>query len=395
MTRRRWLAFVAVLAVLAAGGGYWLSRAGSTSSAAATPTYRTVAAALGTIKESISATGTLAPAQEDSLDFQVSGKVTAVDVAQGDTVKAGQVLASVDSAQAQATLAQAKAALADAQARLDSDTTAAATSTQLAADQSAVTSAQGQVTSAQDALSAASMTSPINGIVASVSLTVGQQVSGGSGSGNGGSGNGSTSAANSSSSPEILVISTNSWLVNTSVDDTQIGLLAKGDQAQIAVGSGTTPVYGTITSVGMIASSSSGVASYPVVVTVTGSPSGLHSGATATVTLIYHELVNVLTVPTAAVHLGTGQPYVLQSKNGKQVSTAVTTGLASGGLTQIVAGLAEGDQVLVPVVRGARTGSTRTGTNNGGNSFPGSGVGTFVVPGGGQGFIAPAGGLGG
>ena len=393
MTRRRWVAVVAVLAVLAGGGGYWLSRAGSTSSAAATPTYRTVAAALGTIKQSISASGTVAPAQQESLDFQVSGKVTAVDVAEGDAVKAGQVLATVDSAQARATLAQAKAALADAQARLDSDTTAAATPTQLAADQSAVTAAQSQVTSAQDALSAASMTSPINGVVASVALTAGQQVSGGSGSGNGGSGNGSSSAANSSSTPEILVISTNAWLVNTSVDDTQIGLLAKGDQAQLTVGSSTTPLYGTITSVGMIASSSSGVASYPVVVTVTGSPSGLHSGATATVTLIYHQLTDVLTVPTAAVHLGSGRPYVLQSKNGKQVSTAVTTGLASGGLTQITGGLAEGDQVLVPVVRGARTGSTRTGANNAGNPFPGGG--TFIVPGGGQGFVAPGGGAGG
>ena len=389
-----------VLVVLAAGGGYWLSRAGSSSSTAATPTYRTVAAALGTIRESISASGTVAPAQQESLNFPVSGKVTAVDVAQGDAVKAGQVLATVDSAQAQATLAQAKAALADAQARLDSDTTAAATSTQLAADQSAVTAAQGQVTSAQDSLTAASMTSPINGVVASVALTVGQQVNGGTGSGNGGSGNGSSNASSSSNSSnssnasaEILVISTNSWLVNTSVDDTQIGLLAKGDQAQIAIGSGTTPVYGTITSVGMIATSSSGVASYPVVVTVTGSPAGLHSGATATVTLIYHQLTNVLTVPTTAVHLGNGRPYVLQSKNGKQVSTSVTIGLASGGQTQIVTGLAEGDQVLVPVVRGARTGSTRTGTNTGGNGFPGGG--TFVVPGGGQGFIAPAGGFGG
>ena len=399
MTRRRWVAVVLVLAVLAAGGGYWLSRTGTSSSAAATPTYRTVAAALGTIRESISASGTVAPAQQESLNFPVSGKVTAVDVAAGDAVKAGQVLATVDSAQAQATLAQAKAALADAQARLDSDTTAAATSTQLAADQSAVTAAQGQVTSAQDSLSSASMTSPINGVVASVALTVGQQVSGGSGSGNGGSGNGSSNASNSSNSSnssasaEILVISTNSWLVNTSVDDTQIGLLAKGDQAQIAIGSSTTPVYGTVTSVGMIATSSSGVASYPVVVTVTGSPSGLHSGATATVTLIYHQLTDVLTVPTAAVHLGNGQPYVLQSKNGKQVSTPVTIGLASGGQTQIVAGLAEGDQVLVPVIRGARTGSTRTGTNTGGTGFPGGG--TFQLPGGGQGFIAPAGGFGG
>ena len=408
ITRRRVVSTVVVLAVAGAGCGYWLSQRGSGTSAAATINYRSVAASLQTVRQSVSATGTIAPAHEDSLNFDVSGKVTAVDVAEGDHVSAGQVLARVDSAQARATLASARATLADAKSRLDSDTSSGADSTQLTADRTAVTAAEQQVGSAKDSLASATLTSPIDGVVASLDLTVGQQVSGsGSGGGGGGTGTGANASSTGSSSAQVLVISDKSWIVNTTVDDTQVDLIAKGDQAQIVPGSSTTTVYGTITSIGMIAStsgsssSSSAVASFPVVVTVTGSPSGLHSGTTATLTLIYKQLANVLTVPTTAVHIGNGSSYVLQSKSGKQVRTTVTTGLSSGGLTQITKGLSQGDEVLEPQLTFTRSGntgnrSTNRGTNGGGFT-PGGNFGGGNFGGGnfGGGGFAPGGGIGG
>jgi multidrug efflux pump subunit AcrA (membrane-fusion protein) len=409
VTRRRVLSVVAVVALVGAGLGYWLSqRGGGSASAAATVTYRSVAASLQTVRQSVSATGTIAPADEDSLNFSVSGTVTAVKVAEGDRVRKGQLLAKVDSAQARATLAQARATLADAKARLDSDTSADAGSTQLAADRTAVTAAKGQVTSAKDSLDSARLTSPIAGVVASVNLTVGQQVTGGSG----GTGSSALGSSSSDSSAQVLVISDKSWIVNTTVDDTQVDLLAKGDQVQIVPGStsastttalpgvsanGTTAngttVYGTITSIGMIASTSSGssgVASFPVVVAVTGSPSGLHAGASATLTLIYKQLTNVLTVPTTAVHTSGGSSYVLQSQNGKQVQTSVSIGLSSGGLTQITKGLSEGDEVLEPQLTFTRSGSNSTGSTNRGGTTRGNfgnfGGGAGNFPGGGAGF---------
>lgn len=428
LTRRRAVSAVVVVAVVGAGLGYWLSQRGDGStSAAATISYRSVAASLQTIRQSVSATGTIAPADEDSLDFSVAGTVTAVKVAEGDHVTKGQVLAKVDSAAARATLAQARATLADARARLDSDTTADADSTQLAADRSAVTSAKGQVSSAKDSLDSATLTSPIDGVVASVNLTVGQQVTGGGGGG-ASAANGSSSSG--SSSAQVLVISDKSWVVDTTVDDTQVDLLAKGDQAQIVPGStsasttattlpgaaATNTVYGTITSIGMIAStsnsSSSGVATFPVVVAVTGSPSGMHAGDSATLTLIYKQLANVLTVPTTAVHTSGGSPYVLQTKNGKQVQTTVSTGLSSGGLTQITKGLSQGDEVLEPQItfnRSGTNGSNSTGNNStnrgtlrgtfgggtgnfGGGNFGGGNFGGGNFGGGGAGFGGGGGG---
>lgn len=410
--RARWW-LCAVLVLVLVGGGvsaYALTGKGSTAPAAAS--YRLVAAATGTIRQSVTSTGTVQPADEDDVNFQVSGQVTSVRVAAGDHVTEGAVLATVDSASLTAGVAEANASLASAQARLSSDESAGASDTTVAADQSAVTAAEGQVASAKTALSDATLRSPITGVVAEVNLTVGQQVgssSGSSGGGGAGSGNsgssGGTSAGGtnagsgnsgaSGSSAEFLVISTDSWIVSASVDDTQVGLLKVGDQAQVTTSGATGLVFGTIASVGLIASSTSGVASYPVVVDVTGNPAGLHPGATATVALIYKQLSNVLVVPTTAVHTANGQRFVYVMKSGKQVRTSITVGTASGGESQVTAGLSAGDQVVVPVITapGRATSTTgRTGTRFGGGGFGGAGGGGF---GGGAGGGLGGGGLGG
>ncbi|MEO9239806.1 MAG: biotin/lipoyl-binding protein, partial [Jatrophihabitantaceae bacterium] len=386
---------VAVLILVVGGGVFWWNGRGS--SAAAAPSYRLVAASTGTIRQALSSTGTIEPAVQDVLSFSVSGRVTSVKVTAGQKVTAGAVLATVDSAALKASLAQAQAQLASDQAKLAADTSAAATATQLAADNASVSAAQGQLSSAQSALSEASLTSPISGVVATVNLAVGQQVSGSAGSsstgssssgagsaGGGGAGGGSgagaatSSSSSASSSGQFTVISTDSWIVNASVDDTQVGLLAVGDQAQLGSSGGSAQVFGTVSSIGLIAQSTSGVASYPVVVKVTGSPAGLHAGATATVSMIYKQLSNVLTVPSAAVKVVNGQSVVYELSGGKQVAHAVTVGLSSAGTTQIAAGLTAGTQVVVQIPRAVtRTGGTGTGTGGrtGRTGFGGGGLG--------------------
>ncbi|MBV9821788.1 MAG: biotin/lipoyl-binding protein [Actinobacteria bacterium] len=420
---RPWLVAPVVIVVLAGViATYWWTRRGSAAPAA--PAYRLVAARLSTVREVVTASGTIEPAVQDSLSFAVSGKVTGVRVSAGQRVKTGSVLATVDSAALTAAVAQARAALASDQARLSDDTSAGGSATQLSADSAAVTAAQGQLDSAQASLSQATLTSPIDGVVATVNLSVGQQVgSGSSGSGSSGSGSGSSGAgagsgsgpagsgsgsasagsATGSSGAQFLVISTDSWVVNTSVDATQVGLLATGDQAEIGTGAAT-PVYGTVSSIGLIAGNSTGVASYPVVVKVTGSPSGLHAGATGTVTLIYRQLSNVLVVPSTAVHQANGKSVVYELAGGRQVAHPVTVGLSSGGSAQITAGLAEGTEVVVPSAgsagrTGGNTGRTgRTGTGGfGGGGFGGGGFGGggFGGAGGAGGGFGSGGGFGG
>jgi multidrug efflux pump subunit AcrA (membrane-fusion protein) len=407
--RPRLSATVAAIAVLAAGiGTYAATRGGGAAAASATTTVQTVAT--GTIKQSVSATGTLAPATQASLTFPVSGQVTAVDVAVGDKVTAGQVLAKIDAASLAVNVAQAQATVATAQAKVDSDATSGADATQTAADQAALTAADNQLSSARSQEATATMTSPIAGVVATVNLVNGQTVSGTSTSGSSGSsgtsggtgstgstggtggaggtsgaGAGASSSTSSTTTAQILVISTNSWIVNATVDATSVGLIAKGDQAQLTVTGSTGAVYGTISSIGLVSSSTSTTASYPVVVAVTGSPSGLHDGAGVTAALIYKQLSNVVVVPSTALHrTSSGGQYVEQVTNGKTVQTTVQVGAAAAGQTQITSGLKAGDQIVVPVIQ-RPTGTTGT-TNRGGQGGTGGGFGGGGFGGGGGGF---------
>ena len=106
-----------VVVLAAAGVGIWASR----GSSAATPTSQLVAAASSTLRQTVSSTGTIEPAQQANLNFATSGQVTSVDVTVGQKVTAGQVLATVSSASLSANVAQAEATEASDAAKLSSD----------------------------------------------------------------------------------------------------------------------------------------------------------------------------------------------------------------------------------------------------------------------------------
>ena len=124
LLRHRVLSIGAVALVVAAGGGVMYVRAGSTA-----PQYRTATVTLGTIQQTLSLTGNLSPVSQSNVNFQVSGTVTAVEVSVGQTVTAGQVLATIDPTTAQSALTQAQASLAAAQAKLNADQSSGSSST--------------------------------------------------------------------------------------------------------------------------------------------------------------------------------------------------------------------------------------------------------------------------
>jgi membrane fusion protein, macrolide-specific efflux system len=159
----------------------------------------------------------------------------------------------------------------------------------------------------------------------------------------------------------------------------------------------TTPIFGTVSSVGLIASSTSGVTSYPVTIDVTGAQPTLHPGASASVSIIVKQLTDVLAVPSAAIHYTGTTPKVTLVKGGSKVETTVAVGTASGLETQITKGLKAGDTVVVPVTRvGGGAGRTRTGTGGGfGGGTGGFGGGTGGFGGGTGGFGGGTGGTGG
>ncbi|WP_375490769.1 efflux RND transporter periplasmic adaptor subunit [uncultured Jatrophihabitans sp.] len=432
--------------VLIAGGvtAFVLGGSSSGDAAATSTTTRLVAAATGTIKQSVSATGTLSPADEDDVSFSSAAKITSVEVTQGEKVAKGQVLGKIATVSLKADVAQAKANLATAKSTLASaEDSSSTTDAQLAADKAEVTSNRSSVTSAEDALDDATLRSPIAGTVAEVNVATGDTSSGsgttsstsasssgssaaGSGTSSGGAatsgssstGSGSTRAgsatgsgssgsttsgsstsggstsSSSSDSGDFVVVGMKSWTVSASLDDTEIGDIAKGDQVQLATTSSTTPLFGTVSTVSVLSSSSSGSASYPVTIAVTGSPSGLHDGASVTASIIYRQLTNVLTVATAAVHRDGQSSYVYVDQGGKQIKTTVKTGVSSAGVVQVTSGLTAGQKVYEQLATARPTTGTSntTRTNRGGY---GGGTGGGGYGGGGYGGGTGGGGYGG
>ena len=132
ITARPWLTVMLTVVVAGTGAGVYLlsGGSGSGSAAPAATTSRLVTVAAGTLQESVPTTGTISPADEDSVSFGSSGQVTSVRVAVGDRVAEGQVLGTIDTLSLRAALAQDGAGLAGAQAQL---ATARSTSTTTAA----------------------------------------------------------------------------------------------------------------------------------------------------------------------------------------------------------------------------------------------------------------------
>jgi membrane fusion protein, macrolide-specific efflux system len=447
---KRPLIVIPVIALI--GSAVWLGyRSGhrASATAASTSTERLVTVSTGTIRQTVAASGTLQPTTTSDLNFAVSGQVTAVNVKAGQTVTKGTVLATINSAALQSQVAQAQATVASAQAKLSSDTTVGASSAQLAADQANLAAANGSLATTQAALAGATLAAPINGTVSLVNLTVGEQL-GTSGSGSVGltgtatgsgrtaassssssnaAGSASTSSASSQSSTEVEVISTGSFVVNLNVDDTQISKLAVGQSATLtpstavaatqggrgrptqttpssaaptSSGAGSTAApaspaapsvtaTGTVSSVGTVATSTSGVATFPVVVSVSGSPSGFYAGATVQVAVTYKQLANVVEVPTAAISQSNQQSTVTVSVNGAKSTRVITTGASSGGMTQVVSGLNVGDQVVVTVPAATGSSSSTGSTTRGGAGGTSGGFGGGF-PGGSGGGLAGGGG---
>ncbi len=415
--KRRWAIIVAAVVILAAAGvGIWLGVSGSSATPILTTTTTVQTVATGTITQTVASSGTLEPANQANLDFAVSGRVSTVLVASGQKVTVGQALATIDDSTLSASLAQAQAQLASDEAQLDTDQTDSASSAQIASDQAQIAVAQNQVTSAQTSLADATLRSTINGTVASVALTVGQQVTGSTGSGStgsgstgssgssgsgasgesgsGGTGGGSsnTGSSDSSSSAQVVIVSTGSYIVNTTVDSSQVAQVKVGDQATVTGSGSTTTIYGTVGSVSLLATTTSDVSSFPVVIDVTGSPSGVYGGESVTVSIITEELQGVVVVPTTAISYSGNSTTVQLDADGKKVTRTIEIGAASDGDTQVTSGLSVGDKIYVTEVSfhgglssGSGTGRSLFGGGGGGFSRTGGFAGGGLEGGGGFG----------
>ena len=125
--QHRWVRRTAPLAVavVLVAGGTVVSR--SVANAGQGEAFRTATVTRGDVQQTLDLTGSARRVNQQSASFAVAGSVSAVRVAVGDQVHAGQVLATLDRTPLQHAVTDAEAALARAQATLDSDQAAGTT----------------------------------------------------------------------------------------------------------------------------------------------------------------------------------------------------------------------------------------------------------------------------
>ncbi|WP_256206815.1 efflux RND transporter periplasmic adaptor subunit [Nocardioides luteus] len=395
-TARILLAAGVAAVVVGGGAGAWALTREDTGQAQTMQ----VQATSGTVKETVSGSGTVEAAETADLSFEVSGTVTKIYAAEGDTVKKGDALARVDDTTLVANRTAAESALAAAQEQLDTDESAGATDVQIASDEAAVAAAEADLDSARQAVEDAVLRATIGGTVTAFDIAVGDVVGSSSGSSSGGSGgtggSGSSTGGGSedtgtdtgsSDAGTVSIVSAGSYVVEATVSADDAASLKKGLQATVTVNGVDEKVFGTVATVGKVAeTSSSGAAVFPVSITVTGKRDDLYPGTSATAEITVKQREDVLTVASAAITTDGDQAYVQKVVDGETVKTEVTIGEVYGATTEITEGLDEGDTVEIEgFTRPSGSGSGgREGGQEGGFEGFGDGGEIRQMPGGGQ-----------
>jgi multidrug efflux pump subunit AcrA (membrane-fusion protein) len=252
------------------------------------------------------------------------------------------------------------------------------TAADLAADQAKIDAAQAQLAVAQQNLQAATLTSPIAGTIASVTVVAGQAVTA------------------SPTTGEFTVVSLGAEQATVDVGATQIPQVHVGERATVTPDGTPTPVAGHVSAVNIYGTTSSaGSTSYPVTIALDGSLTNASVGENASVTIITNEVGNVLTVPTSAIQRTGTRSSVDTLHNGTPSTVPVTVGAIGTTTTQIKSGLKAGDVVVLATVSAPVPASNSnsflvrrlTGGAGGGGLTGGAGGG----PGGGAGFAPGAG----
>ena len=379
---RRILLVLAVLAALGAGGFFTLrARAGDDS-----PTYETSQVSRGRVASQVTATGTLSPVVTVEVGSQVSGRIQELLVDFNSRVKKGQVVARIDPeliksdvAKAKANLSAARAAVNRAEAeRIDArkkfERMGAMASQELVARaevetaQATYDSAIAGVASAKAALTQAAaalaqqetnltyttIRSPIDGVVISRDVSVGQTV------------------AASLQAPKLFTIAEDLALmeVHTSVAESDVGSLREGMKVEFTVDAFPAEKFsGTVKQVRYSPTTVQNVVTYDAVVAVDNADLKLRPGMTADVTFLVEEREDALLVPNAALRFrpadapaptaerrerraGGGRTRVIWKLGpaGTPVAARVEIGISDGRQTEIVKGdIAPGDRIITSV----------------------------------------------
>jgi len=314
MKRKRVVIIVVVLLMIAgAGFGYWrMGNSGKES------LYTTVPVSRGNVTQVVSSTGTLQAVVTVLVGSQVSGTIAKLNADFNTKVKKNQVVAELDQAKfsarvdetranlraAEAGLAKSKVAVEDAartltrtqelmkrqlisQSELDAAQTAYdAAVSQLNVNRAQVGQAQAAMNQASIDLGYTVIRSPVDGIVISRNVDVGQTV------------------AASLSAPTLFTIANDltKMEVHTSVDEADVGNIREGQEVTFTVDAFPARRFrGKVFQVRNAPTIVQNVVTYDAVVRIDNKELLLKPGMTANVQFLVSQKEDVLTIPNMAI----------------------------------------------------------------------------------------------
>jgi RND family efflux transporter MFP subunit len=272
-------------------------------------------------------------------------------------------------------LQSAQSSLAQAQSNL-ANTTKGAKETDLLVAMEQVKIAELNLKQAQLDLQDATLTSPINGVVAAINGNPGEVV-----------GSGATNQTQTGTSTSIFVtlVDPSAVRVDANVDEVDVAKLSVGKPAEVTFDALPDRRFrGQVGAVSPSGSSTSGVVTYPIAINLQiPDDVTLPSGMTASVVVTINRKTDVIVVPTRAVRRqGREQVVEVVTPTGTEMRQ-VQIGMTNDQQTEIVSGISEGETAIVP---GTGTAPVRTGGGGGqfGGGLPGSGGGGFAPKPGGR-----------
>ena len=392
--RRKWY-LLAIAAVIVVGGGFGIAAALRPNNTIDPSKLANVTR--GDLARSVVATGKIEPLVKVEVKSKASGIVEKILADYGDQVKSGQVLVELDKEQLQARVAEARANLQAAQAAVESAQATyernkvdaegpdlpflkstvernrklaadglvsasilddgekayqlglnkqmsaqrylAVSRAEIARSKAQVAQMQAELDSAEEDLSNSTIVSPMDGLILSRDVEVGDAVS------------------------SILILGSQATLVMTlgdvsevyvkgKVDEADISKVYMGQRARIVVESLKDKKFeGKVTKISPMGVEKENVTTFEVKVSIQNSTGELKANMTANAEIILEEKQNVLQLPEAAVVYDKDRHTFVEIpapgvKTGKQ-KLPVTLGISNGVKTELVSGLKEGQQVVL------------------------------------------------
>jgi len=417
--------FLCVLGVLAAVVGFLaVSQLGTPSSSSARTESEVVTAADGVVQTTASGTGNVEAGTDDDLNFGTSGTLEHVYVHEGERVRRGQVIATLDPTSARLALDQANATLTAAQDTLEeaedssssssssstaTTSTSADEATSIDEDELSVDSDEQTVKSDELALAETTLRAPASGTIVSLEdLYPGDAVDGGSSSSDSSSSSSpsdssTTSSSDTSGSSTTSTSSSFAEIVNTStlrmtvaISEADIGEIKVRQPAAVTMDAlSGVELAAHVAAISSTATESDDVVSYDVTLDLDQTDPRVLSGMSASAVVTVDQAEGV-TVPNDAVSGSGSEGTVTVDEDGKDVERQVVVGLRGSTRSVIVSGLRAGDELVVAESLPSLGSSTTTATTtsgSGGTLGGSSGVSGALGAGGGAGAGPGQGGL--